>query len=209
MKIMFDVGANYGTDSVDFIEKNAEWVCFAFEPTPHLINHLKQKTASFSSRYHIIPCAVSDFDGEANFHIAGQADWGCSSLLKFSEDTNKTWPGRNDFKVTEIINVRVITLKTFIENMSPIPISQIDRFHCDTQGSDLKVLKGMGDYISLIKEGVVEAANKTDILYKNQNTVADTTVFLLQKDFKTHTIINDIFENEVNIIFKKETWNVI
>lgn len=198
---MFDVGANYGTDSLPIISSNKDWICFAFEPTPHLIEYLKQKSLPFSNRYHIIPYAVSDFDGEADFNIAGQADWGCSSLLKFSDNLNQTWPGRSDFKVTETIRVKVITLKTFIENMCELSITQIDLFHCDTQGSDLKVLKGMQNYISLIRKGVVEAANKKDILYRNQNTAPDTESYLLQYNFNTKIEMNDQFHNEVNIRF--------
>jgi len=203
MHIMFDVGANHGTDSIPFISQHKDWICFAFEPTPYLITHLKNNTSHMSNRYHIIPYAVSDHNGEANFNIAGQADWGCSSLLTFSSDLDQTWPGRTDFKVTETIKVKVITLKTFIDEISPIPITQIDKFHCDTQGSDLKVLKGMGNYISLIKQGVVEAANKQNILYKNQNTVNETNEYLRQNNFYTQIEMNDQFENEVNIFFKK------
>jgi len=203
MHIMFDVGANHGTDSIPLIERNHDWICFAFEPTPYLIDHLKKQTAKFSDRYHIIPYAVSDYDGEADFNIAGQSDWGCSSLLRFSENLDKIWPGRTDFKVTEIIKVKVITLKTYIDHMSPIPITQIDMFHCDTQGSDLRVLKGMDNYISLIKKGMVEAANKSDVLYKNQNTATETNEYLLSHRFETNIQSNDCFQNEVNILFKQ------
>lgn len=203
MQIMFDVGANYGTDSLPIIHDNSDWICFAFEPTPHLIDYLKKSSSSFSDRYHIIPYAVSDFNGEANFHISGQSDWGCSSLLTFSDNLHETWPGRTDFKVTETIKVKVITLKQFIEQMSPVPITTIHRFHCDTQGSDLKVLKGMEEYINIILNGVVEAANKKNILYNNQNTVEETNAYLQQYNFITNIEINDQFHNEVNIRFNK------
>ena len=203
MKILFDVGANHGTDSLPIIEHNSDWICFAFEPTPRLVEHLNYYSRGFSDRYHIIPFAVSDFDGEAEFNISGQADWGCSSLLHFSDNLDTTWPGRTDFKVTETITVQVITLKTFIEKISPVSIQTIDYFHCDTQGSDLKVLQGMQEYIGMIKEGVVEAANKKDILYHNQNSVEDTNNYLIRHNFDTKVLSNDQHNNEVNIKFKK------
>lgn len=203
MKILFDVGANHGTDSLPIIARHLDWICFAFEPTPRLIHHLQTQSRTFSDRYHVIPCAVSDFDGESEFNIAGQTDWGCSSLLKFSNNLDKTWSGRTDFKVTETITVKVITLKTFIEQMSPIAIDRIDHFHCDTQGSDLKVLKGMGHHIGLITKGVVEAANKDNILYDNQNSSKETNEYLIEKGFKTRIEMNDGFNNEVNIFFEQ------
>lgn len=204
MNIIFDVGANHGTDSLPIVARNADTVCFAFEPTPYLINLLQQRSQSLniSDRYHIIPYAVSNFDGEANFHIAGQADWGCSSLLEFSEKSKTHWPGRTDFKVTETIKTKVITLKTFIEQMSPLVIDTIHYFHCDTQGSDLKVLIGMGEHISLIEKGVVEAATYDNILYHNQNTVYDTEKYLQQSGFKT-SVLADGNGNESNIRFTK------
>ena len=204
MKILFDVGANNGSYSLPKIEKNKDWICFAFEPTPRLIVEMTSKSVSFADRYHIIPYAVSDFDGEADFYISGQADWGCSSLLNFNSNLKETWPGRTDFKVTETIKVKVITLKTFIEKMAHINIKQIDHYHCDVQGSDLKALRGLGDHINIITEGVVEAALKENILYLNQNRAEDTESYLKEYNFLTSYHGNDKFGNETNIRFKKK-----
>lgn len=204
MKILFDVGANNGSSSLQKIKNNKDWICFAFEPTTRLIQEMANKSASFSDRYHIIPYAVSDFDGEADFYIAGQADWGCSSLLNFNSNLTETWPGRTDFKVTKTIKVKVITLKTFIEQMADIEINQIDYYHCDIQGSDLKGLQGLGEYINIVKEGVVEAALKKDILYINQNTAEDTESYLKEHNFLTTYYVNDKFGNETNIKFKRK-----
>lgn len=113
-KIFFDVGANYGTNSIPLAEADPNLTVYAFEPTPFLINHLKSKTQHLSN-YHIIEKAVSDFNGTAIFNVAGNADWGCSSLLTFSDKSKTDWPGRTDFNVTEQINVSVIRLDTFIE----------------------------------------------------------------------------------------------
>lgn len=203
MKILFDVGANSGENSIDIISKNNDWICFAFEPTPKLIEYLTDKTKNISDRYHIIPYAVSDFDGEAPFYITGDYDWGSSSLLKFSDNVHINWEGRPDLKVTETTMVKVITLKTFIEQISPISIEKIDYFHCDAQGSDLKILKGMDKYISLIVKGMVEASNKNNVTYIDQNTYNETNMYLIENGFKTSKTMNDPLENEVNIMFEK------
>ena len=73
-----------------------------------------------------MPYAISNFIGKTAFHIAGQSDWGCSSLLEFSNNLDITWPGRTDFKVTETIDIEVITLKYFIENMIQTKIDKIN-----------------------------------------------------------------------------------
>ena len=205
--ILFDVGANDGSYSILELEKNKDAICFAFEPTPYLINNIKTKIneRNLNDRYHLMPYAISNFIGKTAFNIAGQSDWGCSSLLEFSNNLDITWPGRTDFKVTETIDVEVITLKYFIENIIQTKIDKINYFHCDTQGSDLNVLQGMGEYIHLIEEGCVEAASSGDTqLYKNQHTIEDMKNFLIKNNFMiTSTIPNDQFNNEFNIYFKK------
>jgi FkbM family methyltransferase len=204
MNIMFDVGANWGTDSLDFIRNNNDWVCFAFEPTPQLFSHLVNVSASFKDRYFVYPYAISDFVGKANFNVAGQSDWGCSSLLEFSDNLDKTWPGRTDFVVTENIEVDVISLKYFIENIVPnIKIEKIDRFHCDTQGNDLKVLKGMAEYVSIIQHGVIEVPQSTEVmLYKNQHSFEEAVEFLQNNGFKISNINSQ--QNELNLCFDRK-----
>lgn len=208
-KIMFDVGANFGTSSLDFIQSNEDYICHSFEPTPMLSQNLIDQAAlrGISDRYIVVEKAVSDFNGVASFNIAGQADWGCSSLLNFSKNLDKTWPGRTDFKVTETINVEVITLETYINSLigTTNEIKIIDKFHCDAQGNDLKVLQGMGAYINLIVEGEVEAARDSSVaLYENQHTISDVENFLLSNNFIVSNVqSNDCHNNEFNLFFKK------
>lgn len=197
MKIFFDVGANYGTSSLDIARDDSNTIVYAFEPTPFLIEHLKNESKDLKN-YHIIPKAVSDYNGKSKFNIAGVEDWGCSSLLEFSDNT-KHWGGRN-FTVTEIIEVDVIKLSDFIKENK---IEKIDYFHCDTQGSDLNVLVGLENYIYIIEEGMIEAAGTEDILYINQNSVQECSVFLQAHNFEITDMIPDNYGFEYNIKFKK------
>lgn len=198
-RIIFDVGANNGSSCYHYADDPAT-VVYAFEPTPHLLQtylYPKQK-----ENYIVVPYAVSDFDGETTFNIAGQSDWGCSSIHEFEDDLDKTWPGRTDFKVTEKIKVLVRRMDTFIKNNN---IARIDHLHCDTQGNDLNVLKSFGEYINILEGGIVEAANQNP-LYKNvDNTVSSVTEFLEKNNFIiTGTHSNDIHYNEINIEFKRK-----
>lgn len=202
--ILFDVGANWGHDSIQKTIQNPEIITFAFEPTPKLFDHIKNVIANnkIEDRYHIYNYAVSDFIGAAEFKIAGQADWGCSSLNNFSDGLEKTWPGRTDFKVTEVINVEVITMKHFIKNICPIKIEKIDYFHCDTQGSDLKVLKGFEEYISIIEHGNIEVPNSESVkLYKENHSYEEAKEFLEQSGFEIYNTMQQ--QNEKNIYFRK------
>lgn len=199
-KIFFDVGANNGSSSINAAINDPNTIVYAFEPTPKMVEEIKRQVINLDN-YNIIEKAVSNYNGTATFRVAGQADWGCSSLLEFSENSKTEWPGRTDFKVTEEIEVDVITLENFIHSNN---ITQIDYLHIDTQGSDLKVLEGLGKYISIVKEGVMEAAAKTDILYNGQNTQEQSIKFLGKHGFQIqHIQLSDHYCNEVNIFFKK------
>jgi FkbM family methyltransferase len=202
--VLFDVGANWGTDSLERTQIDENIVTWAFEPVPELIANLTNKSAEYSHRYHVVPCAVSDFDGTAQFNVAGHHDWGCSSLNNFSDHLGETWPGRPDFTFNRSITVQVTRLDTWFKSTN-VQIDKIDYFHCDTQGSDLKVLQGMGDYISLIQAGVVECAREESVkLYKENHTKTEMIEFLNSKGFEiTSEQGNDTWHNEINLHFKK------
>ena len=200
MRVFFDVGANDGYTFLDLASKNTDVIVYAFEPTPHLCNIIKSKIQHLNN-YILIEKAVSNFEGKSIFNVAGQANWGCSSLLQFSDKSKTEWPGRTDFVVTDKIEVDVIRLDNFIQQNS---VKEIEFLHIDTQGSDLDVLRGLGKYIDIVKHGVIEAANKEDILYIGQNTKDECMNFLQEHGFKIEEMwCNDDLCNEINIRFLK------
>ncbi len=195
--IIFDVGANNGSFSIPYTN-NVENKIYAFEPTPHLLETYLYKVNK--PNYIVIPKAISVKNETVKFHIAGQSDWGCSSIHKFSDDLEKNWPGRTDFKVTQTIDVECITMKDFIEQNN---IEKIDIFHCDTQGNDFNVLLSFGDHIKKIVKGEVEAFEKNPLYKDINNSVSNIVDFLTRRNFKiTNIASNDQFRNEVNIYFE-------
>jgi len=202
MPVYFDVGANNGSSMIHFANDPAN-IVYAFEPTPQMVEIIHSKTQHLQN-YHIVQKAVANWEGKTTFHISGQADWGCSSLNHFSDHLNETWPGRTDFKVTDSIEVEVIRLDSFVKSNN---ITEIEYLHVDVQGSDLEVLFGLGDYISIIRAGVIEMPTSHEKkLYKDQKYIVDDAInFLHSKGFKVSRIDpNDCFNNEVNINFVRE-----
>lgn len=203
MPIYFDVGANDGSSMLRYADDPNSTV-YAFEPTPRMIDIIKQKTAHLPN-YVIVPKAVADWEGKTTFFISGQADWGCSSLNTFNDDLDKTWPGRTDFKVTDSIEVDVIRLDSFVKENN---INEIDFLHVDVQGSDLEVLMGLGEYLSIVKAGVIEMPTSHERkLYKNQKYLANDAIKFLEDNgfFIDHVTANDYFNNEVNIFFQRKS----
>ena len=201
--IIFDVGANDGKTFYNHIFDSRNKI-FAFEPTRELINSIKTWSINFPN-YFLIECAVGETEGIFDLNVAGHHDWGCTSLLEFNEGLDKTWPGRDDFFVSHVQkNTEVIRLDSFIKKNSDIV--SIDYLHIDTQGTDLQVLKSLGDYINIVKEGCMESSMDASVsLYKNQHTNKDCYEFLEKNNFSiTNVQPNDKFNNEVNIYFNNK-----
>lgn len=200
MKYMIDVGAHFGEDSIERTRNNENLKCLAFEPTPELVERLTRDTESFKDRYQVVGCAIADFDGEADFHLVVN-DTGSASLNEFSDNLHHTWPGRTDFVVRKTIKVKVYRLETWLKEFAP-EITEIEYLHVDAQGSDLAVLKGMGDMINIVRAGVVEVPENADVkLYKVQHSKDETLEFLQKSGF----IIREMRpqQNEVNIFFER------
>lgn len=203
MFVLFDVGANWGTDSLARTRDNSSVQCYAFEPTPELALHLYRESMLFRDRYFINRIALSDYDGAASFNVSAHGDWDLSSLHEYSADVSDTWKGRGDIQIgfDRKIDVQVSRLDTWFKETKP-PIDRINFFHCDTQGSDLAVLRGMGDHIGLIHEGVVETPQSAAVrLYEGQFQQEEMRDFLSDNGFDIIRVESQ--QNEDNLYFRK------
>ena len=139
-----------------------------------------------------------------------------SSLNKFSKNLDVSWPGYKNtiFKTVKKIKVRIRTLEDFIEKNK---INLIRYIHIDTQGNDLKVLKGLKSKINIIQEGKMEAAiNKKNAAYINNHTINDVKKFFSKTKLKIFKIIKikhisdkKIIKNEADIYFINKNFNKI
>ncbi len=201
--ILFDVGAHHGQDSLDRTQNDPNVICYAFEPTPELAENLRKAAESrnIKDRYRVFETAISDFDGEADFHMVND-DTGSASLNEFSDGLDKTWPGRTDFIVRASKKVNVYRLDTWLSIYAP-EITEIDHLHIDAQGSDLAVLKGLGEKLKMVKTGVVEVPQTPEVrLYKGQHTKEDALSFLEQNNFKITEVKSQV--NEDNLYFERK-----
>ena len=202
--ILFDVGAHHGQDSLNITQHNPDVVCYAFEPTPELARLLRiaAEARNMKERYHVFEHAISDFNGEADFHMV-KDDTGAASLNDFSDNLSETWPGRTDFVVRGSKKVEVYRLDTWLQKFAP-EITVIEHLHIDAQGSDLAVLKGLGEKISMVQSGVVEVPQEDKLrLYKGQHTKQDALDFLEQNGFVVDKVTSQV--NEDNLFFVRKT----
>ena len=198
MKTVIEVGANYGTDTLKFLDEG--YRVYAFEPTPNLVSHLKQ-LFSHRTNFNIIPLAVDIEHKITNFYVAGQGDWGCSSLYEFTDNIHELWQGRPDFNTTHVIQVETMRLDTFIRLMS---IDDIDYLWVDAQGNDFNVLKSLGDDIVKVKAGKCEGSYTVD-LYKNTDNHVDNISKWLEELGFVCRIVPDGVGKEADVHFERPT----
>lgn len=214
-KIIFDVGANNGDSTASYL-KDESVELYAFEPNPFLFKDI-QEIHGANPRYHPFQYAIGDTEGMKNFNLAGPVDpmnilahrkgmsnWGCSSLLDFSESVQDEWEGRADFQTVGTFPVQVRRLDSFVQEHG---IEAIDYLHIDAQGMDLRVLQSLGDKLSIVRAGVLEAPiNEKKKIYTESHTAADAILFLLNNQFRITDIEkNDPEGNEVNIYFARRS----
>lgn len=195
MRTVVEVGANWGGDTAKFAkEKNTR--VFAFEPTPELFEHLSNTYSSYN-RVTILPYAVDEEEGNAIFNIAGTGDWGCSSLYSFDPEIHDKWEGRPDFHFTNQVTVQKIRLDNFIDEYA---IDSIDYLWIDAQGNDFRVLKSLGEKVSIVKEGKCEGAYTVDLYINTENHVNDISSWLNENGFK-YKIVPDNVGKEADVHF--------
>lgn len=198
MKTIIEVGGNQGQHTKNFVTPNTR--VFVFEPVQELYIKLWEKYKD-NNNVHILPFAVDEEQGVKIFNVAGQSDWGCSSLNEFSDNLDKVWPGRTDFKVTHRYAVLTMRLDTFCEIYA---IDSIDYLWIDAQGHDFKVLKSLGDKLSIVKEGRCEAAHRVELYKNTDNLYTNIVDYLKEHEFNTTIKIDSSpVGAECDVIFKK------
>lgn len=208
---IIDVGAYNGIDGIGLAIKNPNAMIYAFEANPNMfkvIQDLKKKIELRISRkinnYKCLNLAVSDVEKKTFFYIANNPT--VSSLNKFSRKIDQSWPGYKEkyCHVIKKIKVETITLKKFLKQKK---INFISYLHIDTQGNDLKVLKGLGSMIGCVQSGKMEAAvSKLKKLYENNHTIKDVKAFFKRKNFIIDKInyVDENITNEVDIYFRNK-----
>jgi FkbM family methyltransferase len=124
--VMLDVGSHFGESARPFLL--AGWSVCGFEPDPNPAKQqaLRGMLQSFS-RFSLHDYAISDTDGQTLSFYASDESTGVSSLISFT-DRHK-----------EVNKVVTITIDSFSRDYG---LGHFDFLKIDTEGNDLKVIKG-------------------------------------------------------------------
>jgi len=145
-KVFFDVGANYGTHSLLFLKHGVTTV--AFEPNPYCLEEIRGLWALNNVVGELIPAAVGDCEGEAEFWFPLRETW----LGSLVESTRERMTSDHDL---EKIKVKINTLDDFVSTSELVP----DLIKIDTEGNELNVLLGAKWTIARARPIIIFEAN--------------------------------------------------
>lgn len=199
--IIFDVGANRG-QSILFFQKVFENASYeVFEPNKKLFNFLKLKFKG-RSNFSFYDLGLSNVSGEMTFFHTLTDETSTfeklnpeSSYMNFKAKVLGT-------KVSKLISaeekVKVITLSDFLNQHK---IEMIDLLKIDTEGHELKVLKGLFDFNNECFPQFIQIENHYNDMYLDYDQDG-TTNYLLSKGYSIAAKIRHGFGNFYEIIFE-------
>lgn len=169
-----DVGAHRGEDTLQFAIQNPGIKVYAFEPNLCVA----AKSVGQASNYFVIPVAVAEQDGTADFYL--NAEGVASSLLPLNESAAQSWIGGEELRVDSVLSVPTVRLDTF---MNLLGIDKVDFLKIDAQGADLAVVRSAGERLKDILRVKLEVDVTPSRLYEGSPSREEVIAFMKAKGF--------------------------
>jgi len=149
--IIFEIGANDGTDTMRLAEMFENPKIHCFEPDPFTFEKLNQHISHLNKNIITNCCALSNYTGEANFYIADNT---YSSSLKKPVEHLSVY---SFVKFQENKIVKVDTLDNYAKTHK---INYCDFVWMDVQGAEDLVIEGGKEFFKRTKYLYTEFSNK-------------------------------------------------
>jgi len=152
------------------------------EANPALEDELKSNIAGKRNMEYIIALALDTVGKTIEFNISSRIE--SSSALKFSKlasGEDSLWPDL-DLKMVSTVSLESVTITHLIES-GKLRTDGIDHIVVDTQGTELKVLKGMPAALFENASYITLEASTVEI-YEGQDLLEDIKKFLAQYGYR-------------------------
>lgn len=164
--ILIDIGASE-TLYKQWIHVAKYSICIAFDADVREMGYIVEEKAKYKKLY-TYNCVVTDKrKGRNNFYLTNSPY--CSSLLKPDSESLKNWDFCNLFNVKRKVVLNSISLPTVLKELK---IKKVDWFKIDSQGTDLRLFKSLGENIinkilvADFEPGIIDAYKEEDKIYK-------------------------------------------
>lgn len=189
--VFLDVGANIGVFTLMAASKIKSGKIYSFEPVASVLSilHNNVRLNNLEDRVTIVEKVASDQTGYERFVSHEISEYSHISVDKSSKT----------------VRIPSIRLDTFCKENK---INFIDVVKIDVEGAELKVLKGMEDYLKFGKVGfLIVELNKRNILFEGgSNQVID---YLTNFGYRIYKIKNDLKLKKLHKMDPNITLNVI
>jgi FkbM family methyltransferase len=198
VKIIFEVGARYGDESLKLSTIFPKSKIYSFECNPNTVDICKNKLKN-NENITFIPCGLGNRNEKLPFYSYVEID-GASSFFK-----------RIDAEKTQVFN-GYIDVKTLFDFMKENNIDNIDLLCMDVQGFELNILKGAEENLKKIKYIIMEEPKpiiNTTYLpenvhssYINAPTSQEISEFMLKNNFVELVRIDENMIED-NVMYKQ------
>ncbi len=164
--VIFEVGCNDGSDTLEFVRRFPSARIYCFEPEPRAIRRFKQKLDKSMPQVTLFELALTDSDGWIDFHQSDGENgdlpegWDYSGSVR-APKSHLTKHPRVKFEKTT--RVRTTTLDKICNDLG---VSHIDFIWMDVQGAEGDVLRGARGMLPSIDYIYTEYSNEE--LYEGQ-----------------------------------------
>lgn len=132
--VIFDVGANNGDTSLNYLSRFPNAVVHSFEPHPVVFAKLRERMATVPNIV-LNDCALGDVSGTMSFNLCNQD--GSSSFLKF--DPNSGYIQGLQLNTEDCVDVPIRTIDSYCDEAN---IERIHFLKIDVQGFEPAVIDG-------------------------------------------------------------------
>jgi len=200
--IIFDVGANKGQSADFFINIRPEAQITSFEPNPNLFQFLTNKykghinltlvNKGVSNAKQLLTFYINKLDLTSSFELLNQD----SKYLAKKAQVLGVKPSEI---ISESIEIETIALREYIEEKN---IKQIDLLKIDTEGHELKCLKGLFPLHTCLIDRI-QIENHQDDMYQTPDSFESIESLLLANGYHIEVTIKHGFGDFYEMIFRK------
>ena len=180
-KIFFDVGANIGQSIKRFLELDPKARIHSFEPTPRLVEKLKEKFGNLKN------ITINNFALGEKFYKLFLNDYSTHRINSFNniDEESKfhkamSMSSKNKDNFVKKIEVNVNTIDDYCKKNK---ISKIDFIKIDTQGFEDKVLEGASNLISKNSIKIIELELIIGFAYEKMSSFYDIEKHLNKNNY--------------------------
>jgi 2-O-methyltransferase len=171
------VGANRGQEAglYQSFGLGVIWI----EPIPEVFENLKRSISEFPKQAAFSYLVTDEDDTECRLHVANNG--GESSSMLDLCGHSQMWP---DVNYTHTITTKGITLGSLLAREG-IDVRRFDALILDTQGSELRILKGAASLLSNFRFVKVEVPNFES--YRGCCQIDELSAFMVSNGFREHS----------------------